>query len=122
MSGFTDRLKSISDRYDELNRLMADPDVAADYSRLNELAQERSEIEDLVRVFRRYEEVERQIAQNSELLEEDDPEMRELAELENEELEAELEELEETLKLLLSADGSERREERDSGGASGHRR
>ena len=101
MSGFTDRLKSISDRYDELNRLMADPDVAADYSRLNELAQERSEIEDLVRVFRRYEEVERQIEQNRELLEEDDPEMRELAELENEELEAELEELEEKLKLLL---------------------
>ena len=47
MSGFTDRLKSTVDRYDELNRLMADPDVAADYSRLNELAQERSEIEEL---------------------------------------------------------------------------
>ena len=101
MSVLTDKLKSVAERYDELNRVMADPDVAADYSRLNELAQERNEIEELVRVFRRYEEVERQIAQNRELLEDDDPEFQELAELENEELETELAELEEKLKLLL---------------------
>ena len=31
-----------------LNQLMADPEVLADYNRLNELAQERSEIEELV--------------------------------------------------------------------------
>lgn len=101
MSVLTEKLLSVTERYEELNQLMADPEVAADYNRLNELARERNEIEDLVQTFRRYQEVERQISQNRELMQEDDPEMRELAELENEELGAELETLEEELKLLL---------------------
>lgn len=101
MSVLTEKLLGVTERYEELNQLMADPEVAADYNRLNELARERNEIEDLVQTFRRYQEVERQISQNRELMQEDDPEMRELAELENEELGAELETLEEELKLLL---------------------
>jgi peptide chain release factor 1 len=101
MSALTDKLKSVTERYNELNRMMADPDVAADYARLNEYARERTELEELVQTFQRYEEVERQMSDNRELLEEDDAEIRELAELENEELEAELESLEEELKLLL---------------------
>ncbi len=101
MSALTGKLQSVTERYEELNRLMADPEVAADYTRLNEYVRERTEIEELVETFRRYEEIERQIGQNRELIEEDDPEMQELAELENEELESELETLEEALKLLL---------------------
>jgi peptide chain release factor 1 len=101
MSGITEKLQSVSVRYEELNRLMADPEVAADYERLSELARERSEIEELVETFRRFEEVERQIEQNRELLDEDDPEIQELAEIENEELRAEHEELEEHMKVLL---------------------
>ncbi len=101
MSALTDKLKSVTERYNELNRMMADPDVAADYARLNEYARERTELEELVQTFQRYEEIERQISDNLELLEEDDAEIRELAELENVELEAELESLEEELKLLL---------------------
>ena len=101
MSALTGKLQSVTERYEELNRLMADPEVAADYTRLNEYARERTEIEQLVETFRRYEEIERQIGQNRELIEEDDPEIQELAELENEELESELETLEEALKLLL---------------------
>ena len=101
MSGITEKLQSVSVRYEELNRLMADPEVAADYERLSELARERSEIEELVETFRRFEEVERQIEQNRELLDEDDPEIQELAEIENEELRAEHAELEEHMKVLL---------------------
>ena len=68
---------------------------------MNELARERTEIEELVQVYQRYRDVDTQIAENRELAEDDDPEMAELAELENEELEPELETLEENLKLLL---------------------
>ncbi len=101
MSTLTDQLQKIADRYDELNQLMADPDVLGDYSRLTALAQERSELDELVTSFRRYQEVERQIADNQELLEDGDPEMSELAELELADLAEEQAELEEKLKLLL---------------------
>jgi peptide chain release factor 1 len=101
MSTLTEQLQKIADRYDELNRLMADPEVLGDYSRLATLAQERSELDELVTAFRRYQEVERQIADNQELLEDGDPEMSELAELELEALAEEQAELEEKLKLLL---------------------
>jgi len=101
MATLTEQLQKVANRYDELNRLMADPDVLADYNRLTELAQERSGLEELVTAFRRFQEVERQIVDNRELLEDSDPELRELAELELEELNAEYAELEERLKLLL---------------------
>ena len=101
MSTLTDKLQNIARHYDELNRQMADPEVGTDYSRLNELAQERSEIEELVEAYRRYEDVERRLAQNQELLEDSDPEMQELAVLERDELEAERDSLEEKMRLLL---------------------
>lgn len=101
MSTLTEQLQKIADRYDELNRLMADPDVLGDYSRLAALAQERSELDELVTAFRRYQEVERQIVDNQELLEDGDPEMSELAELELADLAEEKAALEEKLKRLL---------------------
>ena len=101
MSTLTDKLKNVARRYDELTQQMAEPEVVADYARLNELAQERSEIEELVEAYRRYEEVERELEQNEELLEDSDPEMQELAALEREELEAERDSLEQRMKFLL---------------------
>lgn len=101
MSTLKTKLNAIAERYDDLTRQLADPDVLADFERVNELAQERSEIEELVEVFRRFEQVESQIEENRELLEDSDPEMQELAELELAELEAEQQELEGRLRVLL---------------------
>ena len=101
MSTLTDQLTLIADRYDELDRLMADPEIIADYTRLNELARERSDLDELVQTFRRYEEVAQEITESRLLLDDSDPEMQEMAELELADLEQEYEQLEETLKLLL---------------------
>ena len=122
MSALSEKLDSVTNRYNELNRLMGDPDVAADYNRLNELARERTEIEELVQVYSRYKEVEEQISDNRELMDEDDPEIQELAELENEELEAERDSLEEELKLLLLPKDPDDRRERYRRGAGWYRR
>ncbi|NJN82379.1 MAG: peptide chain release factor 1 [Caldilineaceae bacterium] len=98
----TEQVSKVAEHYDGLIQVMADPEVLADYTRLNELAQERSELEPLVTAFRRYEQVEQQLIENREMLDHDeDEEMRELAALEIEELEAERSELEERMKLLL---------------------
>ncbi|WP_141610691.1 peptide chain release factor 1 [Litorilinea aerophila] len=101
MSALIEKLTKVAERYDEINRLMADPEVLADYQRLNELAQERSELEELVQTFRRYQNVEQQLQENRMLLDDQDPELAELAAQEIESLEAEQEALEERLKILL---------------------
>lgn len=101
MATLDEQLQKIAHRFDEIERFMADPAVVADYSRLNDLNQERYELEELVQTYRRYQDVRNQTAENTLLLAEDDPEMRELVELEISQLEEEQETLEEQLRLLL---------------------
>uniref|UniRef100_A0A7C1JIL5 Peptide chain release factor 1 n=1 Tax=Caldilinea aerophila TaxID=133453 RepID=A0A7C1JIL5_9CHLR len=101
MSIILDRVARIADRYDEITALMADPAVAADFTRLNELDRERQELEELAQTYRRYEHVQKQIEENRSLLHDADEEMRELAESEIEALQEELEALEKQMKTLL---------------------
>ena len=101
MTTIYDQLSKIATRYDELEHLMAEPDTLADFSRLNELAQERNEIEELVEVYRRFQTVEKQLAENEALLQDGDPEMRELAQLEVEQLNEEKATLDQQMKQLL---------------------
>jgi peptide chain release factor 1 len=97
-----ERLAAVEERYDELERLMADPSVAADYIRVGEYAQERSEIEPLVLVHREHQQVEQELAEARVMEEEEgSEEMRELVKEEVASLEARREELAERIKLLL---------------------
>lgn len=97
-----DQLTRIEARFDELNDLLADPSVIANYERMNEVAQERSNIEPLVATYRDYKKVRRQLEESRLLVEEsDDPEMEELARREIESLVAEEADLERELKRLL---------------------
>ena len=98
----TEQLSRVEERYEELDRLMADPDVLADYERVLELAQERSSLEDLVGAFRHYRALQQELADNRALLEEsDDPELAELAELEIAELAERVSRLEDELRRML---------------------
>jgi peptide chain release factor 1 len=101
MSRIHDRIQHLSDRFDEITQLMADPEVLADFSRLHELTQERNEIEEIAETWQRYRVVERQIEENGQLLSDGDPEMRELIEADLADLEAEQEQLDLRLKALL---------------------
>ncbi len=98
----TEQLSRVEERFEELDRLMADPDVLADYTRVLELAQERSSLEGVVGTFRQYQELQSQLADNRALLaEDDDPELAELAELEIAELADQATGLEDELRRLL---------------------
>jgi peptide chain release factor 1 len=97
-----DRLASIDTRYNQLNEQMAQPDVATDHVRLQQVAREMHELEDVVLAFRSYKEVERQIDDAQTLLDESaEPELREMAQEELEQLRGRREELEARIKLLL---------------------
>lgn len=98
----TEQLLRVEERYEELDRLMADPAVLSDHLRLSALARERSGLEVLVDTFRLYQKLVEQLADNSALLEEnEDPELAELAELENVELAEQIGRLEGELRLML---------------------
>ena len=94
-----DKLDHLAARYREIEESLCRPEVVTDTKRLRELSRERTELTDLVAAYARYLELEAQLEGNRELL--TDPELRELAQAEIPELEAELESLEETIALLL---------------------
>src|SRR5262245_4409045 len=97
-----EKLAAVETRYDELNELMARPDVATDHVRLQQVAREQRELEDVVAAYRAHKEVERQIAGAQALLDDSgDPELRELAQEELEQLRQRRDELDERIKLLL---------------------
>ena len=79
MSTLFDQVARIADRYDDLTQKMADPDVAADFTRLNELDRERNEIEELAQTYRRYQEVAKQLEDNLLLLEDSDEDLAAMA-------------------------------------------
>ena len=63
-----DKLEVIERRYEDLNRLMAQPEVMADLERLQALAKEQAGIEDLVARFQEYKKVEHSYEDTRKLL------------------------------------------------------
>jgi peptide chain release factor 1 len=97
-----EKLALVEKRYEELNRLMADPEVATDHIRLKELAQEQAEIEELVQTYRQYKANEQELSETESILQEGgDEELEELAREEIERLTARQEKLYEKLRLML---------------------
>ncbi|NWG16456.1 MAG: peptide chain release factor 1 [Chloroflexi bacterium] len=97
-----EKLAGIEARYDELERLMGDPAVANDYTKVAEYSKERAGLEELVTVYRNYKRQLQQLDDARALLEsENDAELIALAQEEIAELETSAEALREQLKVLL---------------------
>jgi peptide chain release factor 1 len=101
MFNLHEKLDRVAARYNEIEQQMAEPAVVADYTRLNELAQERTQLQELVDTYQRFRTVERQLAENHLLLDDADPELAELAKLEIVQLTAEQTQIEQHIKQLL---------------------
>ena len=63
-----DQLEKMEKRYEELDRLMAMPDVASDLKQLQALAQERAGIEELVEKYREYKAISCSLAETKSML------------------------------------------------------
>jgi peptide chain release factor 1 len=97
-----DKVKLVEERYEELNRLMADPEIVTDHVQVAEYAQEQAEIQDLVQAYRRYEALAQEQADTRVLAElEDDPEMQVMAEQEIARIDSEMSQLYDRMRLLL---------------------
>ncbi len=94
-------LEDVVDRFREVEGLLSDPAVISDQKRYRELTKEHADLTGLVAVYGRYKQVSADIDGNRELLQDSDPDMKELAKAELPELEALQEKLQEELKVLL---------------------
>ena len=95
------KLESLRDRFEEVAALLSDAEVMTDRERFTALSKEYAEIEPVVGCYRRAMQLEANIADNEQLLEEEDPEMRELAQQDIADCRAQLEKLTSELKTLL---------------------
>src|SRR5256712_3712777 len=96
-----DRLAEIERRYEELERLVADPAIIANRREFAKLARERAQVEETVVRWRERQRVARDLDEHREVLRERDAELRELARSELPAREERLEELDATLRQLL---------------------
>ncbi len=97
-----DKLKSVEQTFQELTRRLGDPDIATNPDELQKIAKARSSLEETVNTYQEWKNSTEELAGAKEILKEsNDPEMKEMAALEVEELEEKLEQLETRLKILL---------------------
>lgn len=107
-----EQLEKIEKRYREIDRKMAQPEIATDLPRLQALAQERADMEDMVKTYREYKDVEKSIKETKAMLDDGlEGEMLDLATQEIESLEMRLNELTDKLrKALLPKDPNDERD------------
>ena len=97
-----EKLSTIEQRYEEINQLMADPDVSTDYSRVQRLAKEQSSIRQLVELSREHRKVIRELGDVTSILrQESDQELIEMAKEERTQLEKRKQQLEDELRVAL---------------------
>ncbi len=98
-----ERLAEVEARFDELTRLLADPEVISDHRRVEEIARERARLEGVVQLYRAYRETAQALedARAAAGDAESDPELRALGREEEERLASALERLEGELTVAL---------------------
>jgi peptide chain release factor 1 len=96
------KLASLEERYEELGDLIADPEAMSDLGRWQQYLKTHSDLKDIVTAYRDYKKIVKEIQEAKTLLdEEEEGDMREMAQAELDELVEKKAGLEQRLKLLL---------------------
>ena len=102
MQDLLKKLEAIQYRFAEVGTLIVDPDIISDMSRYVKLNKEYKDLEEIVSVYKEYKNVLENLENAKAMLSgEEDPEMREMAKMEIDELENKKPVLEEQIKMLL---------------------
>lgn len=96
-----DKLARIENRFEDIEQKLCDPETISKRDEFTKLSRERSEIEELVRVYRELKGIQADVAEYEAALKGGDAELRELAEAELPGLKTTVRDLEEQIKLLL---------------------
>ena len=95
------KLEDVERRYLEIERSLVDPAIIGNRKEYTRLAKERSDLDDIVRRYRDWKKLSAEVEGHRALLEESDPEIRELAKAELPAMRERLDALEDELKRLL---------------------
>lgn len=96
-----DKLEAIKERYYYLEEKLSDPEIISDMKQFAKVNKEYSSLREIVHITNEYTTLLGNISTAQEMLKDADLEMREMAQLELEELNPKKEELEEKIKVLL---------------------
>ena len=95
-------VNSLEEKLEKLDHSLSDPAVLSDQKKIRKISHERKELTRILEIGREYKKMYNTLKDDRQVRDhESDEELREMAKMELEELEPQLEELEEKLKLLL---------------------
>ena len=95
------KLENLSERHEEITALLSQPEVQSDQNQFRSLSQEYAQIEPLVACYKIYLDNEANLTSAQEMAKDSDLELREMAKDEVQAAEAQREELEQQLQILL---------------------
>ncbi|NDY42828.1 peptide chain release factor 1 [Dissulfurirhabdus thermomarina] len=96
-----DKLEELERRYEALEARMGDPEVLKDPAAYRRVAKEHADLREVVEQYRILKDIDRQAEENRSLLHDPDPEIRDLARAELDDLERRRQETEDRLRVLL---------------------
>ena len=94
-----DKLETVEQRYEEITKLISDPEVIANQAEWQKLMKEHASIEEIVLKYREYKKTKQNMHEAEEMMQ--DKELKELAEMEYYEAKEKLPKIEDELKILL---------------------
>ena len=95
------KLSEVSERYLEIENLLSQPDITSNQENYIKLSKEYSDLSPIVKAFKDYVQSESSLDEAKQLVKDGDPEIREMAEIEIEDLTASILALETEIKRLL---------------------
>ena len=98
---YTEKLDRIERHYEDLTRQMADPEVIGDTDRYRKVTRQQSELSEIVSKYREWKKVDGDLEGARQMLDESDPDIREMAREDVERLEPQIAAIEDELKVLL---------------------
>ncbi|TRY29338.1 peptide chain release factor 1 [Aliiglaciecola sp. M165] len=95
------KLETLIERFEEVQALLSNAEIIADQDKFRALSKEYSQLEDVVKAFKQYQQAQEDLESAQEMMQEDDAEMREMAQEEYKSAKADIESLENELQILL---------------------
>ena len=95
------KLEGLEKKYMELEEALAQPDVFNDQEHYRKLTKAHADLREIVDLFRRHRALQQEMAENKQLLHDEDPDIRDMAHEEIRRAESELPRIEQALKVAL---------------------
>lgn len=95
------KLQQLEEKYNRLNKLLTDPEVINNPQALQKHSKQRKQLEETVNMWRQYQKLQQEIESTQIMIEQEQGELKELAEEEKEKLQKKIKPLEEKIKEAL---------------------